>query len=100
MRRPKLVARVQLSLSDSAARMPTDFSMQGNHKVEVIINGASVLESMAEPIRNLVVGEIGKALDHYVQKNLPDLPRPEPGTKASTDEAMKWIGQGNKLVKR
>jgi hypothetical protein len=65
-------------------------------QLEVVINGASVLQQMSGGLRDLVIGEVNRALTNYIATNLPDLKRPEPTSKQQVDNAMKWVGQWNK----
>lgn len=51
------------------SKMPTEIALTGNHKVEVIINGASVLQNIEPGIRELVKSSIQKSFKNFIDKN-------------------------------
>jgi hypothetical protein len=55
----------QWTVNVGKLKLPTEITLTGTHKVEVIINGADVLQSMSEPIKGIVTAEITKALAKY-----------------------------------
>jgi len=46
----------------NSLKLPEVINIQGNHKVDVVINGAGALQGMQEGIRNMIVGEVNKAM--------------------------------------
>ena len=50
--------------------IPTEISLEGNHKVEVVINGAQAFETMVPSIKELVIGEINTSISQFMKNNL------------------------------
>jgi hypothetical protein len=50
-----------------------EITMAASHKVEVIINGAAVLQQLQPSIQNLIVSETNKAINNFISQRLPDL---------------------------
>lgn len=58
-------------LSQAMNNFPRSIEVQGNHKVEVTLNGAQVLNEMMPTIQKFVSGEIDKALQKFTLDTLP-----------------------------
>jgi TP901 family phage tail tape measure protein len=49
-------------------KIPEQVSLQGTHRVDVVINGASVFANMQEPIQRMIVTEVDKAMNNLSRK--------------------------------
>lgn len=54
----------------ATANIPSNISMEGTHKVEVVINGAEAFKNMEASITNLVTTEINKGINRFMKNNL------------------------------
>lgn len=57
--------------SAAISAMPTEIQLQANHKVEVVINGATVLTELEPTIRKIAIESTNKALSNF-RENLSD----------------------------
>ena len=58
-------------MTQAMNNFPRSIEIQGNHKVEVVLNGAQVLNEMMPSIQKFVTGEINKALNKFTLDTLP-----------------------------
>jgi hypothetical protein len=52
---------------------PRTISMDGNHKVEVIVNGAQVLAGIMPQIQGMIEGEAKRAINKMIKDKFPDV---------------------------
>jgi hypothetical protein len=64
-------------LSDALNNFPREIQHTINGKVEVIINGASVLAEMMPAIRDMITAKAGEAINDFTKKNFPELGQQE-----------------------
>ncbi len=63
------------NLATTIANMPRDITLTARHEVSVIINGAQLLAGLEPSIKNLIVAETNKAINHMlsVKFSLPPM---------------------------
>jgi hypothetical protein len=49
-------------------KIPEKVNLQGTHRVDVVINGASVFSNMQEPIQRMITQEVDKAMNNLSRK--------------------------------
>lgn len=55
--------------------LPTELSLQANHKVEVIINGAEMFANLQPEIQAMVVNQTKTAINNMIDTKFPDVGR-------------------------
>lgn len=60
-------------LSTSLNNFPREITLNANHKLEVILNGAQVLAAMVPEMQNLIINETKTMLNDFIKDKLPDL---------------------------
>jgi len=69
----KFATKVDLLADSLNSINGLEIQLMANHKVEVLINGAQVLQQIEPSIQNLVVSETNKAINSMLKTKFPDV---------------------------